>query len=434
MLQFIAVLSLFISTFTFAETTTFKSTQLGWEPVPGAASYQVEVARDSKMLSGLTKKLVAANLGTNITLQLKPGNYFFRVRALTKAKEAGPWSEVEGFVINQNPPRPIGPSAGMILKSAKVDFAWERAVTGTQYRIQIVNSQNAIILDATLDSPNFSWQAPAEGTYSWRIGYKITNSAEWSKSQDFQLPASVFKANQTIVQRIVPNQESVSMDAGSDTARTWAGGFLNMDIFRMGVFADPNFTGKPWSGGVWAIAPGLWFRVRPACFKANCRSGILFLDTRVDAFVMSYLDDKLFMPRYAQTLHYGFKIQSKRSTYVGPLLQFGREKRIIAYGDLSYQKYFEFAQNWFGGGGFISWPINPNVIAKGSILAAYVPAGIFDVGLLYRAQFEVMNGLSERWFLTMRGYFDQSYYKNLSQGLRYQIFESGLEFGAGKRL
>lgn len=58
--------------------------QATWEPVPNAASYRVEVARDEDFSSLLVREEVPADVTTFRGEQLPPGRYYLRVRAIDK--------------------------------------------------------------------------------------------------------------------------------------------------------------------------------------------------------------------------------------------------------------------------------------------------------------------------------------------------------------
>lgn len=73
------------------------SVTLSWQLVPNAATYKVVVAKDAAFITKVAKEIVETN---SITLTLKDGKYYWRVRAFDPFGAKGPWSEVRIFKVN----------------------------------------------------------------------------------------------------------------------------------------------------------------------------------------------------------------------------------------------------------------------------------------------------------------------------------------------
>jgi hypothetical protein len=82
-----------------------------WAPIPGAASYQVEINPTSGFAPGSRKLLANTNATAYAPTRTMPNNvYFWRVRGVDPQGQAGPWNNGPAFdkTYDQTPP-PLGP-------------------------------------------------------------------------------------------------------------------------------------------------------------------------------------------------------------------------------------------------------------------------------------------------------------------------------------
>lgn len=156
-----------------------------WRELEKATKYDFQLAASPEMDPLLDRKQTDAH---KMTLQLAPGAYYFRVRGIDKADAPGPWSEVQGFVVNRAAPALLSPEEGQSLtvrlNADAIPFQWERAEAGTKYWLE-VHDEKGEVLKRHVNDPPFDWKPAQAGKYRWRVGYEVPGGQEWGKYRDF---------------------------------------------------------------------------------------------------------------------------------------------------------------------------------------------------------------------------------------------------------
>ena len=115
---------------------------LEWETIPGAVSYDVQLASDTHF-SHLVST-VSTQLPTLVLNSLTEGSYFWRVRATNDAFKTGPWSNTHQFsIIGPDSPQNINATIDVINEQdISVLIDWDSAPYAHNYEVQISNNSN----------------------------------------------------------------------------------------------------------------------------------------------------------------------------------------------------------------------------------------------------------------------------------------------------
>lgn len=122
---------------------------------------------------------------SSATVELEPGTYYFRVRGLDDGGIPGPWSEVQGFVVNPKPPLLSKPANKSVfsdrLPSEGIQFEWEAGIDGSKYQLEI-KDKRGVVVSRGVNGTEFFWMPLNPGVYSWRVGFETQGSGvEWGK-------------------------------------------------------------------------------------------------------------------------------------------------------------------------------------------------------------------------------------------------------------
>nr|WP_300045524.1 Ig-like domain repeat protein [uncultured Nocardioides sp.] len=120
---------------------------LDWEPVPGAVSYEVEVATNTDFSDGSRIDRRSGILGTRYTPAITYDNnqYYWRVRAYDTANQPTPWSAARYDFNRTWPHRPeaVYPAAaGIEDVPAPLYFQWTSVPHASEYELQVGTQEN----------------------------------------------------------------------------------------------------------------------------------------------------------------------------------------------------------------------------------------------------------------------------------------------------
>jgi len=191
---------------------------LAWRQVTDALKYQLEIASSAEMDPLVESKEFIAMTGQ---VHLKPGTYYFRVRGIDKDASPGPWSEVEGFVVNPAPPVHVIPDEGQVFKEPLQDkdvkFAWKSGIKGSKYLFE-VRDKKGVLLKRNVTGTNYEWKPEQAGKYAWRVGFETPAGDEWSKYRTIEFAPSAFpkpeKAGLVVTEKILTDGKAMPTPAG----------------------------------------------------------------------------------------------------------------------------------------------------------------------------------------------------------------------------
>ncbi|MCM2324392.1 MAG: hypothetical protein NDJ90_14130 [Oligoflexia bacterium] len=157
-----------------------RRTKLAWEALEGATRYEFELARRETMQPILKKETPSNNA---LTLLLKPGKYFFRIRGLAADGKPGPWSDVTPFEVKLPPAGLLAPAEKEVLErrvgGPTITFRWQEQGAGVRYLFEVYAGKKRIVGRALMET-QFDFKPLRPGEYRWRAGYQHAQGQEWS--------------------------------------------------------------------------------------------------------------------------------------------------------------------------------------------------------------------------------------------------------------
>lgn len=161
--------------------------QFEWATAPDAALYEIELAQDAGFLTGRSAWTTAE---TRTSRPLEPGHWWWRVRSVDRAGDAGPWSDPIGFWIE--PPGPI-PRSDDDGNTLSISWPKGRAASATAYRVQLATDVAfaSVVSDTQVTTNELQIPRPQAGVYYVRVARLpedgTLNAAAFSTPQRFQL-------------------------------------------------------------------------------------------------------------------------------------------------------------------------------------------------------------------------------------------------------
>lgn len=98
----------------------------------------------------------------------------------------------------------ISPTEGAIIEGNTVQFSWQELDGSDNYRVQVINNNQAIVVDSLSSTSNFS-VALNPGTYQWRVkGENFAYSTQYTFPINFSVEASDNLTTQNLYLRKFP--------------------------------------------------------------------------------------------------------------------------------------------------------------------------------------------------------------------------------------
>jgi hypothetical protein len=156
---------------------------LAWKPVPGAAHYQVQVARDTEFRSLVVDREVDGT-STSFTPAMT-GMYAWRVAARDATGTLGEQGFARRMFIEDTTPRDflVAPLDGARLGFAdappRILFTWQSAGNTSEYRLVITraDAKNEVVKSVTTSLQQVDVHDLREGAYRWRV-YALRSDRE----------------------------------------------------------------------------------------------------------------------------------------------------------------------------------------------------------------------------------------------------------------
>ena len=300
-----------------------RNVEIPWREVPDADHYELELSAVPVMDPLLFKKDVRGS--THALIRLKPGTYYFRVRGIDSAAIPGPWSDVEGFVVNPWPPAQHDPADGSVFgklfdEREGVELSWAKPDQGGDTLLEVRDAAG-VALKRRVDGTAFEWRPPRPGDYRWRVGLeKVGGGEDWEPYRGFRVEPSALAApapaaSAELAASEVPGGTGAARDMG-DRPESW--GIFRLAQSVVAYNTEDRDSGVIGSGaalvGV-ASAEYRWRGGRPAG-----RSWMLSGSVNIEMIRQVVLDTEFIMPRGYARLFYTRGTHEWRA---GPFLQLG---------------------------------------------------------------------------------------------------------------
>jgi protein-S-isoprenylcysteine O-methyltransferase Ste14 len=263
-----------------------------WEPVPGAGSYYVVIARDAGFTHvtdvGFTDvNAYAPRLASGTPLSDETTSYYWTVIPAISANGGGVCSDAlhnnpQSFNKSSAPPEPITPASGADVTTQPA-FRWTSAENARNYRLQVSqdptfgNSIDDVTTDATAYTSSSTY--PADTVVYWRVRANDWNGQglNWSATRTFvrRLPVPSPTPKSATNEGIppfswTPVQDAISYDVHVEQADGTTKDFnfespaftvakyYGIGIFRLQVRAEfPTASGGKVAGGYSSLQPFL---------------------------------------------------------------------------------------------------------------------------------------------------------------------------------
>lgn len=159
-----------------------------WEPVEDALSYNLQVVSPS--FNNLSTLVTDTVIRTNkFTLNLKPGDYEWRVSALNGSSQTA-FSRPRGFTvllssIKGQSVQLKSPSNNYLTNQNTVNLEWSSLYGATKYTLQIdTNSfanESKLVYNQAIPGQQYTFTFPKDQVYQWRVrAENDTAKADWS--------------------------------------------------------------------------------------------------------------------------------------------------------------------------------------------------------------------------------------------------------------
>ena len=231
-----------------AVSHVFLNPYMTWAAVPGAATYDVELAMASQFGApvftgtGLRQPFASpASIGS-----LPDATYQWRVRARDPKGNPGPWTTASTFTKGWVAPTVTGPADGATTHS--LFLTWEPVEGAQQYQVQISNLANnfsgeALKVNATTSatgfSPTLAEQAAKSlgyGNVYWRVRPVIDGVyGAWSAQRQINWAAPGATTPEAVL------SSTGDSDSGLSPRLTWTP-VTGASLYRIDVATDPQFT------------------------------------------------------------------------------------------------------------------------------------------------------------------------------------------------
>ena len=171
-------------------------TPLRWQPLAYAATYDVEVYKNTDTIGQVANLVFSGNsrqaaISPTVPLPVSDQSYTWRVRPRDAYGRPGPWTDLSAptsrFRVTGQAPTPTSPSAGSQQSSNDLLFSWTPVDGAADYRYELRSVGNTALTDA-VRTPGLAW-APSvvgDGAWEWRVvaldsvGAPLGSSA-WSR-------------------------------------------------------------------------------------------------------------------------------------------------------------------------------------------------------------------------------------------------------------
>ncbi|MEY4616617.1 MAG: hypothetical protein RJB66_1577 [Pseudomonadota bacterium] len=143
---------------------------LDWEPISGAASYDLEVGLPESQKYLKNERMISKNRWEGI---LSPGQYWMRIRARDDRGVPGDWSERMDIVIRLAKVEVLRPFHETIINTVtdklEVFFSWKPVSGAKSYLFHLEDEEGRLILNKDLPSTSLRVEVSGMAGYRWSV-------------------------------------------------------------------------------------------------------------------------------------------------------------------------------------------------------------------------------------------------------------------------
>src|SRR4051794_18977688 len=160
------------------DATRASSTQpFRWNPLPFAASYDIEVYKNNDTAASSINRVLSANskqVAYTMTTPLPAADvpYAWRIRRVDASARKGAWSGWGSFRVGGTPPAPASPASGTYVIGNDALFTWTPVAEAAWYKFER-RQVGATSVAESIATVNSAWATPkliANGAWEWRGG------------------------------------------------------------------------------------------------------------------------------------------------------------------------------------------------------------------------------------------------------------------------
>lgn len=184
---------------------------LSWDKIANADKYHLQIAKPnfSAPVQVVLDTLISA---TSFTHQLNTGQYEWRIKAVNSGYETNYTTRAFEILNNEdfqdNTVILLTPTNNLITKKSVQQLSWQNIIGATEYQLQIIDGNDAIIKEETTSSTTIDFTFP-DGSYNWKV--RASNGSK----------ATLYSARTVLVDTKLPNTPTLSSPANaSSTAAT----------------------------------------------------------------------------------------------------------------------------------------------------------------------------------------------------------------------
>ncbi|MHA1622895.1 MAG: hypothetical protein ACTSVO_12240, partial [Candidatus Heimdallarchaeaceae archaeon] len=164
-----------------------------WNPATGGYNYQIQISRDL-FFSLIFLQSTSTNTIYTPSTVFTDGDYWWRVRAIDRAGNEGPWSAIWLISVDTVPPgtpTPLTPADDAYSNDTTLYLEWTASVGGYSYQLHVDTDAGfgSLDVDYTSENTNYTTSSLSDGVYYWRVRSidQAGNIGGWSEVWQFTI-------------------------------------------------------------------------------------------------------------------------------------------------------------------------------------------------------------------------------------------------------
>ncbi len=270
--------------------------ELQWERQEAAKSYELELGIDSEFNSKLySEKMIE----TKFSVDLLPGAYFYRVRAIDEFDRPGRWTAVQELFLNARPPQLISPPNKEVIKGNLQDtglpMTWKSSGPGIRYLIEIkvadqFGNYTQTLVKQEVDDTEYAFFPQDIGKFQWAVHSLGPSGDEPGVPWEFEVEGVVPRGSPPDAKKIVRYVSPWWRNHWTLFTR-YGQAFMRYNIVDQDLAATSAFTGL--TGYLSETLNWEWHDPVKAF-----AGGIPWVEAEVEIDRLTVLSESVVLPRY----------------------------------------------------------------------------------------------------------------------------------------